>query len=60
MVVVPKPDGLLRICIDFQGFNAVASFEAFPMPHVEELLEHIGQESYISTIGLFKGYWRIP
>lgn len=60
MVVVPKSHGSLRICMDFRGLNMVAHFDVFPVPHVEELLEQIGQAKYISTLYLSKGYWQIP
>lgn len=60
MDVVPKADDSLRICIDFRRVNEIAHFEAFPMPHVKELLERIGQARYISTINLSKGYWQVP
>lgn len=60
MVVIPKSNGSLRICVDFRGLKAVARFEAFPIPHVEELLERIGQAKYISILDCSKGYWQIP
>lgn len=60
MVIVPKNDGMLQICIDFRKVNEIARFDVFPMPHVEELLEQIGQPRYMSTIDMAKGYWQIP
>lgn len=60
MIIVPRTDGSLQICIDFRRVNEIARFDAFSMPHVEELLERTGQARYISTIHLLKGYWQIP
>lgn len=60
MVMVPKNDRTLQICIDFWKVNEIARFNTFPMPHVEELLERIGQAWYISMIDMVKGYWQIP
>ncbi|KYO45139.1 hypothetical protein Y1Q_0007428 [Alligator mississippiensis] len=40
--------------------NAMEVFDAFPMPHVAELVERIGDARYISTLDLAKGYWQIP
>lgn len=60
MVVVPQPDGSLRICVDFRRLNVMACFDAFPMPHIKEVLEWIDQAKYISTIDLSKRYWQIP
>lgn len=38
----------------------IDTFHAFPMPHIEELLEIIAQAHYILTLDLPKGYWQIP
>lgn len=31
LVMVPKPDGLVWVCIDFQKLNATSSFDAYPL-----------------------------
>lgn len=54
IVAVPKPDGLLRLCVDFRKFNEIFHFNAFPMPQVSELLERVGQARFISTSDLAK------
>ncbi|KYO18698.1 hypothetical protein Y1Q_0009145 [Alligator mississippiensis] len=60
IVVVPKPEGKIRLCIDFRKVNVVVKFDAYPMPRVDELVENIGQACYISTLDLTKGYWQVP
>ncbi|XP_075777530.1 uncharacterized protein LOC142827202 [Pelodiscus sinensis] len=60
IVLVPKPDGTIRFCIDFRKINAISRFDAYPMPRVNELLERLGKAHYISTLDLTKGYWQIP
>nr|XP_042705994.1 uncharacterized protein LOC122173677 [Chrysemys picta bellii] len=60
IVLVPKPDGMTRFCIDFREVNAISRFDAYPMPRVDELLERLGGARYLSTIDLTKGYWQIP
>ncbi|KYO42279.1 hypothetical protein Y1Q_0022150 [Alligator mississippiensis] len=51
--------GSLRLCVNYRRLNALAVFDAFPMPQVDELTERIGEAHYISTLDLAKGYWQI-
>jgi hypothetical protein len=60
IVIVPKKDNTLRICIDFRKLNAQSRFDAYPMPRIDDLLERIGQAKYITTLDLCKGYWQVP
>jgi hypothetical protein len=60
MVIVPKKDGTLRLCVDYRRLNQVATFDAYPMPRVEEVFENIGMATYITTLDLARGYWQIP
>ena len=60
VVLVPKPNGTLRFCIDFRQLNKVSKFDTYPMPRVDELIEGLGNAMYLSTLDLTKGYWQIP
>ncbi|KAG5276768.1 hypothetical protein AALO_G00109520 [Alosa alosa] len=60
VVLVPKKDGTLRFCIDFQRVNAQSKFDAYPMPRLEDLIERQGKATYITTLDLCKGYWQVP
>ncbi|XP_044843600.1 uncharacterized protein LOC123349509, partial [Mauremys mutica] len=60
VVLVPKPDGTRRFCIDFRRVNAISRFDAYPMPRVDELLGRLGEAQFITTLDLSKGYWQIP
>ncbi|KAL0199496.1 hypothetical protein M9458_008036, partial [Cirrhinus mrigala] len=59
IVMVPKPDGTLRFCIDFRRLNEVSEFDGYPMPRVDELLDRLGSARYITTLDLTKGYWQV-
>ena len=60
IVLVDKKDGTIRFCVDYRKVNQVAKFDAYPMPRVEEVLDSIGSEKFITTLDLARGYWQIP
>ena len=60
IVLVPKKDGTTRFCVDYRKLNVKATFDAYPMPRVEEMFESIGAAKVITTLDLAKGYWQIP
>ncbi|XP_069074081.1 astrocytic phosphoprotein PEA-15 isoform X1 [Pleurodeles waltl] len=60
VVLVPKPDGSVRFCIDFCKLNDISLFDTYPIPRVDDVLEKLGKAKYLSTLDLTKGYWQIP
>ena len=60
VVIVPKPDGTIRFCVDYRKLNSVTKMDAYPIPRTEQMLEKIATAKFISTIDLTKGYWQIP
>lgn len=60
IILVPKPDGSLRFCIDFREVNQLATFVAYPMLQANVLLHQLGDTSYMSALNLTKGYWQVP
>ena len=60
VVMVQKKDGSLRFCIDYRNLNSVTKPDVFPLPHIVDLLDQLGQSRYFSTLHLASGYWQIP
>ncbi|MGH0154427.1 UNVERIFIED_CONTAM: hypothetical protein FKN15_051127 [Acipenser sinensis] len=60
VVMVPKPDGTIRFCIDFRAVNEVSKFDAYPMSRIDEMIEKLGRAKFITMLDLTKGYWQVP
>ena len=59
IVTVRKPNGKIRLCVDFKRTNAITRPAPFFMPRVEEIVEDVGQSKFISTMDLAKGYYQV-
>ncbi|XP_026383756.1 uncharacterized protein LOC113279275 [Papaver somniferum] len=60
MVVVPKRNRGVRICIDFRNLNKACPKDSFPLPSIDQLVESIvGYEALTLMYG-YAGYNQIP
>ena len=60
IVMVPKPDGTLRLCTDFRKVNSVTVPDPFPLPLVEDLLDRVGKAKFLTKLDMTRGYWQVP
>lgn len=60
IILMLKPDGSIRFCVDYHEVNKLAPFDAYPMPQADILIGQLGQARFISAIDLTKGYWQVP
>ena len=44
----------------YQKLNSITKFDPYPMPRIDDMLDAIGQSSFITTLDLAKGYWQVP
>ena len=58
-VPVRKPDGSLRLCIDYRKLNSVTKSENFPMPNVNNCLYRAHKMQYLTKLDLVKGYYQV-
>eukprot|EP00171_Calliarthron_tuberculosum_P008750 IDg8750t1 len=60
VVLAPKVDGSLRMCIDYRRLNAVTKRDAYPLPRMDDCLDSLGNAKVFSAIDANWGYWQIP
>lgn len=59
VVVVPKPSGEVRLCVDMRRVNAAIVRERHPIPTVDEVIQELSHSTHFSKIDLKKGYHQI-
>ena len=59
-ILVPKPDGTFRMCLDYRKVNSVTKTDTFPIPRINDCIDNIGQAKYVTKFDLLKGFWQIP
>ena len=60
VVLIEKPNGVYRFCMDYRQLNAVTKKDAYPLPRIEETLDALGNETVFTTLDLQSGFWQIP
>ncbi|KAF0721971.1 hypothetical protein Ae201684_018793 [Aphanomyces euteiches] len=59
VLMIRKPDGSIRFCIDYRKLNDVTIKDRYPMPRVDDLLDVLGKSKYFSTMHVASGYWNV-
>jgi hypothetical protein len=57
VVLVPKPDGSLRICINFSKINKMLLRHHYPLPPCQDLINQLARHKYFAKIDLFNGFY---
>ena len=60
VVLVPKPDGSSRFCVDYRGLNAVTVPDKFPMPLARDIFDGLGGFAAFNIMDLASGFFQIP
>ena len=59
ILVVPKKDGRIRLCVDYRNLNAVTIPDNYVLPRIDQLKTRI-QGKVFTTIDLKDGFMQIP
>ena len=59
IVLVSKPDGSKRVCLDYRHVNKHLSTDIYPLPRLDELVEQAAGNQYYVTLDLKEAYFQI-
>ena len=60
VLFVSKPDGSLRLCIDYRRLNRDTKQDHYPLPHMHDLLDRLSEASFFTVMDLRSGFWQVP
>jgi hypothetical protein len=59
ILFVKKPDGSLRLCIDYRNLNAITVRNRCPIPNIHDLRAQVRGKKYMTKFDLRDGYYNV-
>ena len=59
VLLVPKPDGTKRFCVDYRKLNSLTIKGSYPLPKMDECLDSLGDANFFTTLDANCGYWQL-
>lgn len=60
IVLVNKPNGEKRLCVDYRKLNAITEKDRHPLPLIDDKIDQLKDQAYFTTLDLYSGYYQIP
>ncbi|OWZ04432.1 hypothetical protein PHMEG_00023673 [Phytophthora megakarya] len=59
VLMIRKPDGGIRFCIDYRRLNTVTGKDCYPIPLIGDILDVLGNTKLFPTMDITSGYWNV-
>lgn len=59
IVIAPKADGSLRLCVDYRRINQLSKTDAYPLPRIHELIDTLRNANFVTKLDLISGYHQV-
>jgi Reverse transcriptase (RNA-dependent DNA polymerase)/RNase H-like domain found in reverse transcriptase/Integrase zinc binding domain/Chromo (CHRromatin Organisation MOdifier) domain len=59
ILFVKKPDGSLRLCVDYRGLNKITVKNRYPLPLINELFDRLRNAKRFTKLDMRDGYHRL-
>ena len=60
VVMVKKPNGKYRFCVDYRWLNAITKRDPYPLPLIQDLMTAFNGSQYFTTLDFTGAYWQVP
>lgn len=60
ILLVNKPNGEKRLCIDYRKLNSITEKDRHPLPQIDDQIDQLTNQKYFTTLDLYSGYYQIP
>lgn len=58
VLFAPKPDGSLRLVLDYRELNAITVKDRYPLPRDSDLFDQLAGAKVVSSVDLLQGFWQ--
>ena len=59
VVLVKKKNRKMRFCVDYRKLNAVTKKDKYPLPLINEIIDHLNGAKWFTSIDLASDYWQV-